>query len=67
MPSQLRVMRKQKGWTQTQLAEQLGFTKGYVCKLEKNGTNSLKTAQAIQAIFPELTLKQISEAEHATP
>lgn len=65
MPSILREARKKTGWTQDKLAERLGFTKGYVSKLEKYGTNSIKTAKAIQAIFPDLTLQQISAAEPA--
>lgn len=62
-PSLLRHARQGLGLTCEEVGHKLDITKGWVSNVERNGTNSLKTAEKLKGLFPHLTIEQICNAE----
>lgn len=63
IPSILRNARQRKGLTCEQVAQSVSLTKGWISRIELEGTNSIKTAQKLKNLFPDLSIEQICKAE----
>lgn len=58
--NQLRILREQKNFTQSKMAEILGFTKSHYTKIELGNRNlGFKFLQALKGKFPEFDMNDI--------
>lgn len=58
------LLRKQKGWTQTRMAEKIGVSRAFVCNLERGtgGDPGIQKVLAILALFSKtLEIKEAAE------